>query len=82
MTRSTSPTPHRFKENHHGEITFKAGDQVRQILPAPIVGVVAEVTIDPNEGDRLFKVVWPDADGDGVEESRFFKEEEIELFAG
>lgn len=61
---------------------FKAGDQVRQIMPAPIVGVVAEVTIDPNEGDRLFKVVWPDADGDGIEESRFFKEEEIELFAG
>jgi len=57
---------------------FKAGDTVRQIMPAPIIGVVAEVGICPVEGDRLFKVVWPDADGDGVEESRYFKEDEIE----
>lgn len=60
---------------------FKTGDSVRQIMPAPIVGTVAEVSIDPNEGDRLFKVVWPDANGDGIEESRFFKEDEIELNA-
>lgn len=57
---------------------FKAGDTVRQIIPAPIVGVVESVTICPIEGDRLFKVVWPDADGDGIEESRYFKEDEIE----
>lgn len=59
--------------------SFKAGDVVSQIVPAPIVGVVAEVGIDPLSGDRLFKVVWEDANGDGVEESRFFTESEIEL---
>lgn len=58
---------------------FKTGDTVRQIISAPIVGTVAEVSICPIEGDRLFRVVWPDANGDGIEESRFFKEEEIEL---
>lgn len=58
---------------------FKAGDQVRQILPAPVEGTVESVTIDPNTGDRLFKVVWPDADNDGVDESRYFTEEQIEL---
>lgn len=57
---------------------FKAGDTVRQIVPAPIVGTVTEVTICPVEGERLFKVVWPDTNGDGAEESRFFREDEIE----
>jgi hypothetical protein len=57
---------------------FKRGMTVRQIMPAPIVGIVTEIGICPNEGDRLFKVVWPDANGDGIEESRFFKESEIE----
>lgn len=61
---------------------FKLGDPVRQIMPAPIIGTVAEISICPAEGDRLFKVVWPDANGDGIEESRFFKEEEIELAQG
>jgi hypothetical protein len=58
---------------------FKTGDTVKQVMPPPIVGTVAEVTICPIEGDRLFKVVWPDADGDGIEESRYFTEDQIEL---
>lgn len=58
---------------------FKAGDSVRQIMPAPIRGVVTDIRICPREGDRLFKVEWPDEDGDGVAESRFFKEDEIEM---
>jgi hypothetical protein len=58
---------------------FKKGDVVRQIVPAPIEGTVESVTIDPDSGDRLFKVVWPDANGDGIEESRYFTEEQIEL---
>jgi hypothetical protein len=57
---------------------FKAGDAVRQVVPAPIEGTVDSVTIDPTTGDRLFKVVWGDTDGDGVEESRYFREDEIE----
>lgn len=57
---------------------FKVGDTVRQVMPAPVVGTVAEIGICPQEGERLFKVVWPDADGDGIEESRFFTEDQIE----
>jgi hypothetical protein len=60
---------------------FKKGDLVRQIMPAPVAGTVDSVTIDPDTGDRLFKVVWPDANGDGIEESRYFTEEQIELAA-
>ncbi len=57
---------------------FKCGDAVRQITPPPVRGVVVDIQIDPVEGDRLFMVEWPDANGDGIAESRFFKEEEIE----
>ena len=58
---------------------FKKGDIVRQIMPAPVVGTVESVTIDPDTGDRLFHVVGPDIDGDGHVESRYFTEEQIEL---
>lgn len=57
---------------------FKSGDRVRQILPAPIVGVVSNITMDPNTGDRLFLVESPDEDGDGIAESRYFREDQIE----
>jgi hypothetical protein len=61
---------------------FKVGDPVRQVLPAPIEGVVSAITLDPNDGSRLFLVVSPDADGDGQAESRYFTEEQIELANG
>jgi len=61
--------------------SFRAGDTVRQIMPAPIVGVVKSVTMCPIEGERLFLVEWADEDGDGVPESRYFKEDEIEAAA-
>lgn len=61
---------------------FKCGDTVRQIMPAPIVGVVSNITMDPVTGDRLFLVESPDEDGDGVAESRYFTEDQIEAANG
>lgn len=57
---------------------IKKGDTVRQILPAPIVGVVEEYVVCQQSGEVSVKVVWPDADGDGIEESRYFKLSEVE----
>lgn len=57
---------------------IKKGDMVRQILPAPITGVVERFEVDQNTGDLQVMVVWPDTDGDGVPQSRFFKLDEVE----
>lgn len=54
------------------------GDTVRQTMPAPIEGVVTEYNICQETGDVQIKVEWPDADGDGFPESRFFKISEVE----
>ena len=56
----------------------KKGDIVRQIMPEPIVGVVTEYVVCQEEGTVSLKVEWPDANGDGVPESRFFKVSEVE----
>ena len=58
---------------------FKKGDTVRQILPAPIVGTVERYEVDQETGDLQVLVTWPDADGDGHAESRYFKASEVEL---
>jgi hypothetical protein len=55
-------------------IKFKTGAQVKQILPAPITGVVQEATIAGDE--VVYKVGWTSPDGH--EESRFFNEDQIE----
>lgn len=57
---------------------FKKGDTVRQIMPAPIVGTVQRYDVDQETGDVQILVVWPDADGDGHEESRYFREDQLE----
>lgn len=54
------------------------GTQVRQILPAPVAGVVTEFSVCQESGEVQVKVEWPDANGDGIVESRFFKLTEIE----
>jgi len=58
---------------------FPKGATVRQILPAPIVGTVECYEVDQETGDLQVLVVWPDADGDGHQESRYFKLDQIEL---
>ncbi len=57
----------------------KKGDLVRQVLPAPVVGEVVEYTICQETGTPQVRVEWPDADGDGHAESRWFKVEEVEV---
>lgn len=61
---------------------IKKGDTVRQIMPAPVVGVVTEFNVCQEEGTVLLKVEWPDTDGDGLPQSRFFKDSEVELVNG
>ncbi len=58
------------------------GSTVQQILPAPIKGVVEDFVVCQETGDVSTKVVWPDVDGDGQPESRYFKLSEIELVEG
>lgn len=58
---------------------FKKGATVRQIMPAPVVGTVERYDVDQETGEVQVLVVWPDADGDGHQESRYFKADQIEL---
>lgn len=58
---------------------IKKGDVVRQIIPKPVVGTVQKFDVDPDTGDLQVLVVWPDADGDGIEESTYFKLDQVEL---
>ena len=55
---------------------LKKGTAVRQVLPAPIEGVVTSFSVDSENGERLTKVAYINEEGD--EMSRFFKDSEIE----
>ncbi len=57
----------------------KKGDTVRQILPPPVIGTVVEYTICQETGTPQVRVEWPDADGDGHAESKWFKVSEVEV---
>ncbi len=54
---------------------FKLGDPVRQVMPAPIEGVVVGYDLDKSTGDVQFQVSWTDDDGT---HSRHFTEAQIE----
>jgi|GEM_PF-5176988 hypothetical protein len=56
----------------------KKGTLVRQIMPKPVVGTVTEYTICQETGKAQVRLVWPDEDGDGIEESRWFSIDQIE----
>lgn len=58
---------------------IRKGSTVRQIMPAPIVGVVEKYEVDQETGQVQVLVVSPDADGDGNDEARYFKLSEVEL---
>jgi len=58
---------------------FPKGATVRQIMQAPVVGTVERYEVDQETGELQVLVVWPDADGDGHQESHYFKASEIEL---
>lgn len=63
-------------------VTPKKGDTVRQIMPKPVEGTVTEYNVCQNTGVVSVKVEWPDADGDGHPESRYFTLAEIEVVDG
>lgn len=58
---------------------FKKGDAVRQVVPAPIEGVVAGFQVDQETGAVQYRVEFQD--GEETRE-RFFTAEQIEARAG
>jgi hypothetical protein len=56
---------------------FKIGEEVEQIVTAPIKGVIQTRSIDGD--DDIFLVAWTETDADDEvhEMSRWFKEDEI-----
>lgn len=58
-------------------MSFKKGDAVTQILPAPISGVVAGFSLDQDTGEVL--VLVNSVDADGIENTRYFKQSEVQV---
>lgn len=59
-------------------LSFKRGDTVRQIVPAPIVGTVAELAVS---GDSVIaRVEWTDEQGQ--QQSRWFDESQVVAVVG
>lgn len=56
-------------------MAFAKGTSVRQIMPAPVEGVVTGFMMDNETGEVLHCVEW--TDGEGETHSRFFKQVEL-----
>lgn len=54
---------------------FTQGQEVSQIITAPIVGTVEKFAFDESTGEIVFLVAYTDADGNN--QKRYFKESEI-----
>lgn len=54
---------------------FTKGQEVSQIIAAPIVGTVEKFAFDENTGEIIVLVSYKDADGE--DQMRYFKETEI-----
>lgn len=54
---------------------FKKGDAVKQVMPAPITGTVADFSVDRETGDVQILVEWSDQTGT---QSTYFTEDQIE----
>ena len=59
-------------------LMFKKGDTVRQIVPAPIVGTVAESAVAGD--DVRVRVEWTDEQGQ--QQSRWFDESQVVAVVG
>lgn len=59
-------------------MSIKLGASVRQIVPAPIQGVVVSKQFVEATDSFQFLVEWPDTDGDGQPQSKWFEENQIE----
>lgn len=58
---------------------IKKGSAVKQVMPAPIKGIVAGYRIDPETGRRQTEVAFADEEGEIT--SVFFFDEQIEADA-
>lgn len=58
-------------------MTIKKGTAVRQIMPAPFEGTVAEFSVDQDTGELQYRVQC--ACEEGHEHSKWFKEDQIEV---
>ena len=54
---------------------FTQGQEVSQIITAPITGTVEKFAFDENTGEIVFLVSYTDAEGES--QQRYFKETEI-----
>jgi hypothetical protein len=58
---------------------IKLGATVRQIQPAPIEGsIIQRQFVDAHDAFQ-YLVEWPDTDGDGQPQTKWFEESEIEV---
>ena len=54
---------------------FTQGQEVSQIIAAPITGIIEKFAFDENTGEIVFLVSYKDVDGEY--QHRYFKETEI-----
>lgn len=59
-------------------MSIKLGAAVRQIVPAPVVGVVVKKQFVETTDTFQYLVESPDTDGDGAPQTRWFDEDQIE----
>ena len=57
---------------------IKLGSTVRQVQPAPIEGQVVRKQFLEATDSFQYLVEWPDTDGDGAPQSKWFNEGEVE----
>lgn len=60
-------------------MAIKIGAPVRQVVQAPIVGTVLERKFNDSADQMEYLVESPDTDGDGVPQTRWFLESQIEV---
>jgi len=58
-------------------MAIKLGSQVRQVMPAPIEGVVIKKQFVEDSDSFQYLIESPDIDGDGQPQTRWFEEHQI-----
>ena len=59
-------------------MTIKLGTAVRQIVPAPVEGIVVKKQFNEASDSFQYLVESPDSDGDGQPQTRWFEAHQIE----
>ena len=62
--------------------TIKLGTPVRQIVKPPIEGVIVGKQYNQATDSFQLLVAYPDDDGDGLPQTRWFQESELEVMEG